>query len=110
MCNIYTDYLFLSNIKLLVTMTTTRLLRVLLLCPLFMLILQTSWAQTKTVTGKIIDEQGRPVAGASVIVKGSKAGTATDANGDFKLSAPATAASVIISYIGYGTQEVTIPS
>src|SRR3954465_8700732 len=91
-------------------MTTTRLLRVLLLCPLFMLVFQASWAQTKTVTGKIIDEQSRPVAGASVIVKGSNIGASTDANGMFKLSAPASADRVIVSYIGYGTQEVIIPS
>ena len=91
-------------------MTTTRLLRVLLLFPVFMLILQASWAQTKNVTGKIIDEQGRAVAGASVIGKGSKAGTSTDANGEFKLSIPANISTVIISYIGYGTQEIIIPS
>src|SRR2546423_14945324 len=47
-CNIYTDCLLLTNIKLLVTMTTTKMLRVLLLCPLFILALQTSCAQTKT--------------------------------------------------------------
>ncbi|HXL55980.1 MAG TPA: hypothetical protein VN958_06975, partial [Chitinophagaceae bacterium] len=61
--------------------TTIRLLRVLLLCPLFMLALQPSWAQTKTVTGKVSDEKGTPVSGASVLAKGTKTGTSTDATG-----------------------------
>ncbi len=110
MCINYTDYLFLTNIKLLVIMTTTRLLRVLLLCPLFLLIMQQSWAQNKTVTGKVTDENGRPVAGASVIVKGTTTGTATDASGAFKLNAPASASRLLVSYIGYTTQEAIIPS
>ena len=91
-------------------MTTTRLLRVLLLCPLFMLIMQQSWAQNRTVTGKIIDEKGSPVSGASIIVKGSSVGTSTDVLGEFKLSAPASASRLLISYVGYTTQEVIIPS
>lgn len=91
-------------------MTTTRLLRVLLLCPLFMLILQASWAQTKTVTGKVSDEKGAPIVGASVLVKGSSTGTSTDAAGAFKLNAPSSATTLVITYIGYTTQEVAIPS
>ena len=91
-------------------MTTTRLLRVLLLCPLFMLIVQASWAQTKTVTGKVSDEKGAPIAGASVLVKGTNTGTSTDASGAFKISAPASATALVITYVGYTSQEVNIPS
>ena len=91
-------------------MTTTRLLRVLLLCPMFMLIMLPSWAQNKTITGKVTDEKGSPVSGASVIVKGSSVGTSTDVLGAFKLTAPASATRLLISYVGYGTQEVIIPS
>ncbi len=91
-------------------MTTTRFLRVLLLCPVFMLIMQHSWGQNKTITGKVIDEKGSPVSGASVIVKGSSIGTSTDVLGAFKLSAPPSAERLLISYVGYTTQEVIIPS
>jgi len=91
-------------------MTTTRLLRVLLLCPLFMLIVQQSWAQTKTVTGKVSDEKGNPVAGASVLAKGTNIGTSTNATGDFTLGVPTSATTLVISYVGYTSQEVDITS
>lgn len=89
-------------------MTTTRLLRVLLLCPLFMLLVQSTWAQNKTVTGKVTDEKGAAVSGASVLVKGTKIGTSTDATGSFRLSAPSSASTLVISYVGYISQEVSI--
>lgn len=91
-------------------MTKNRLLRALLLCPLFMLFMGTAWAQNKTVTGKVTDEKGNPVSGASVTVKGSKSGTTTNASGAFTLSVPSTATTLVISYIGYSMQEVAIGS
>jgi TonB-dependent starch-binding outer membrane protein SusC len=91
-------------------MTTTRLLRVLLLCPLFMLIVQQTWAQNKTVSGKVSDEKGNPVSGASVLAKGTSTGTSTDATGTFKLSVPQSASVLVVSYVGYVSQEVSIAS
>jgi len=91
-------------------MTTTRLLRVLLLCPLFMLIVQQSWAQTKSVTGKVSDEKGNPIAGASILVKGTNIGTSTNATGDFTLGVPTSATTLVISYVGYASQEADISS
>ncbi len=88
--------------------TTIRLLRVLLLCPLFMLALQPSWAQTKTVTGKVSDEKGTPISGASVLAKGTKTGTSTDASGAFKLAVPTSTSTLVISYVGYTSKEVDI--
>lgn len=85
-------------------MTTKQMLKWLLLSPLFLLIAQVSWAQ-KTVSGKVIDDKGVAVSGASVMVKGSKTGTATDANGNFKLTVP-EGATLIISSIGFGSMEV----
>ncbi|MBG9376293.1 SusC/RagA family TonB-linked outer membrane protein [Panacibacter sp. DH6] len=91
-------------------MTTTRLLRVLLLCPLLLLIMQQSWAQNKTVTGKVSDEKGSPVAGASVLAKGTSVGTSTDATGSFTLNVPASTNTLVISYVGYVSQEVSVSS
>ena len=91
-------------------MTTTRLLRVLLLCPLLMLIMQQSWAQNKTVTGKVSDEKGGPIAGASVLAKGTSIGTSTDATGSFSLSVPGGTNTLVISYVGYASQEVSVAS
>ena len=67
-------------------------------------------AQTVRVTGTVISaEDGEPVAGASVIVKGTNLGTQTDFNGSFTINnVPANATHLICSYIGMITQEVAI--
>lgn len=90
-------------------MKLNRLTRVLLLCPLLLLLIQTSvWAQGKTVTGTVLDDKGAPVQGASILVKGSTIGTQTNASGTFSLNVPATAKSLTISYVGYAPQDVDI--
>lgn len=89
-------------------MTTTRLLRVLLFCPLFMLIVQQSWAQNKTVSGKVSDEKGDAVSGASVLAKGTKTGTSTDGTGFFSMSVPTSTTTLTITYVGYVSQDVDI--
>src|SRR5574344_350321 len=61
--------------------------------------------QNVTVTGRVLDETGAPVIGASVYEKGTKNGSMTDANGRFTLKVKA-GASVTVSYIGYLTQSV----
>ncbi len=65
-------------------------------------------AQSKTITGKVTDENGAPVANASVIVKGTTRGTTTAANGTFSISAPQSSKSVIVSSVSYAPQEVNI--
>jgi TonB-dependent starch-binding outer membrane protein SusC len=61
-----------------------------------------------TVTGRVTSEDGEPLPGASVMLKGSPTiGTVTDVNGDFSLQAPETGI-LIISYIGFLTTEVGI--
>lgn len=89
-------------------MTTTRLMKKLIILPVLLLLMQASWAQNKTVSGKVSDEKGSPVVGASVVVKGTTTGTSTDAAGTFKLSVPSTATTLVISYVGYASQEVNI--
>ncbi|WP_207632877.1 SusC/RagA family TonB-linked outer membrane protein [Foetidibacter luteolus] len=79
-----------------------------LLCLLFTT--QAVLAQTKTVTGKVTDDKGGAVAGASVVVKGTSSGTSTDASGAFRLNVPSSATTLVISYVGFTTQEVAIPS
>lgn len=65
----------------------------------------TALAQQK-VTGKVKDSSGEPVIGASVVVKGNNTmGTITDFDGNFMLDIPAKSV-LVISYIGYVTQEV----
>ena len=67
-------------------------------------------AQTQKVTGVVISEEdGQPVVGASVLVKGTTQGTITDIDGNFNLAnVPSSAKTLQISYIGMQTQEVAI--
>jgi len=67
------------------------------------------FAQTR-VTGVVISaDDGQPVIGASIVVKGATGtGTATDLDGKFTLTVPANATHLIVSYIGMITQEVSV--
>jgi TonB-linked SusC/RagA family outer membrane protein len=59
------------------------------------------------ITGKVTDEKGNPLPGASIIVRSNKKGTQTDVDGNFKLNVPPGTV-LIISYLGYQSQEVTV--
>ncbi len=64
-------------------------------------------AQPRSITGKVISaDDGEPIIGASVIVKGVQTGTVTNVNGHFTLSLPANANTLLISYVGMKTREV----
>jgi len=66
-------------------------------------------AQTsRTVTGKVTDEKGNPVVGASVIVKGGTKGTVTDDNGNYTITIPQSSKSLIVSSVNYGTKEISV--
>ena len=64
------------------------------------------WAQID-VRGTVVDEQGEPVIGASVIVEGTTHGTVTDFDGNFLLNAP-QGAKLDISYVGYKSQTIVV--
>src|SRR5678815_4346087 len=64
--------------------------------------------QNRTITGKVTDEKGSPLANASVIVKGTNLGTSTSADGSFSLSVPANATSLVASYVGLGDKEISL--
>ena len=63
--------------------------------------------QDKTLTGTIVDETGEPMIGVSVLVKGTNTGTVTDFNGKFLLNVSPSSV-LVISYIGYQTQEIKV--
>lgn len=62
--------------------------------------------QTGTVKGRVVDAAGEPVIGASVVLKGTTTGTITDMDGNFSLP-NATKGVLVISFIGYKTQEIS---
>ena len=67
-------------------------------------------AQTQKITGVVISEEdGQPVVGASVLVKGTTQGTITDVDGNFNLAnVPSSAKTLVISFIGMKSQELPI--
>jgi len=64
----------------------------------------------RSVSGKIIDESGESLPGATIIVKGTTVGTVSDFNGNFSLTLPNGASYLSVSYIGFITEEIPISS
>jgi len=70
-------------------------------------VVQLTFAQEKTVTGTVSDNQGLPLPGVNVIVKGTNNGTQTDFDGNFQIST-ATGQVIVFSYVGFATQSQTV--
>lgn len=67
-----------------------------------------SFAQQKTITGKVIsDKDKQPIFGATVAVKGSNVATQTTADGSFSISAPSANAILVVTFVGFETVEVS---
>ncbi|MCL6216951.1 SusC/RagA family TonB-linked outer membrane protein [Zunongwangia pacifica] len=82
--------------------------KLLLLFTLFMVLaVQIIHAQQKTVSGKILDENGLPLPGVNVIEEGTSNGTQTDFNGDYTIAVK-TGATLIFSYVGFITQKTVV--
>lgn len=68
-----------------------------------------SWAQERTVSGKVTSiEDGSTLPGVNVVLKGTTTGTVTDIDGNFKLSVPSDGGTLVFSFIGLATEEVEI--
>lgn len=80
----------------------------LLLMLVFLMSGQWLFAQSRQVTGLVKDPAGETIIGASVLEKGTTNGTITDFDGNFSLSVSGDKAVLIISYVGYKTQEISI--
>ncbi|TAF44697.1 MAG: TonB-dependent receptor [Sphingobacteriales bacterium] len=78
-----------------------------LLFMLFSLALNTSLLAQTAISGKLSDENGEPLPGVSVKVKGSKGGGFTDADGVYNISAPSNG-TLIFTYIGFDKAEISI--
>ena len=73
---------------------------------LFFVFLQV-YAQSRKITGTVQDDAGAGLPGVSIIVKGTIDGTITDVDGKFEINAPGDAV-LVLSYIGYGSQDVAV--
>ncbi|MFD1470652.1 TonB-dependent receptor domain-containing protein [Hymenobacter caeli] len=72
----------------------------------FVLASSAAWAQSQSLAGQVLDDAGRPVIGATVVEKGTNNGIGTDANGRFVLRARTAQPRLVVSALGYTTQEV----
>jgi TonB-linked SusC/RagA family outer membrane protein len=69
--------------------------------------LATSFAQDKSITGKVVGDDGDGLPGVNITIKGSNRGTSSDAQGAFKLTVGANA-TLVFSSVGYNSQEVKV--
>jgi TonB-linked SusC/RagA family outer membrane protein len=84
-------------------------LKILLFMHLCFLFAATTFAQTRTITGKVTDaSNNEPVIGASVFIKGTSTGTITNIDGNFSLNISENVRTLTVSYMGMETQEVEI--
>ena len=80
-----------------------------ILCLVFTVSVQVVSAQDRTVTGRVTDSKdGSPVSGASVQPKGTRTGTSTRSDGTFSLSVGSNVTTLVITSVGYESQEVSV--
>jgi TonB-linked SusC/RagA family outer membrane protein len=84
--------------------------KILSLVTAMLLLFGDTWAQTRTVTGTVTDEQGNPVPNASIVIKGTSTGTTSKADGTFSLSLSSGPAVLVFSSVGMTNQELTVGS
>ena len=75
----------------------------------FFLMCSIAMAQKLVVNGSVVSEDGMPIVGASVVLKGTSTGAQTDFDGNFTISAERNL-TLVVSYLGYKTQEVKVTS
>ncbi|MFT3947756.1 MAG: SusC/RagA family TonB-linked outer membrane protein [Agriterribacter sp.] len=61
-----------------------------------------------TIRGKVVNDRNEPVESASILVKGTQNGTTTNARGEFVLRGAVSGATIVVSAVGYGTQETVL--
>ena len=66
------------------------------------------FAQERSITGRVTDENNDPIPGANVVVKGTISGAVTDMDGNFKIRLTESAKVLIFTFIGYDSREVNI--
>ncbi|ULQ55289.1 TonB-dependent receptor [Flavihumibacter rivuli] len=89
-------------------MSLKRLLLTIALPLLLLTMQQGVFAQVRTISGKVTDKDGTPLSGVSVIVKGTRAGVSTTADGSFSIQVPDNNAVLVFSSVGFTRQEMKV--
>ena len=70
--------------------------------------LLSSYAQLRTITGSVTDDNGQPLVGATVSVKDTKIAATTDAGGRFSIQVPSSGRTLVVSFVGMDSRELSI--
>jgi iron complex outermembrane receptor protein len=89
-------------------MSRRKLLQLIVL-PAMLLFSQISFAQQRTVSGRVTDSTGSGLAGVTITASGTKLATQTIADGTFKLTVPTSVNALIFSSVGFASRQVPIP-
>lgn len=95
-----------SRLKQMRSHKAIKVLRTVLILFMFQLFVMSVAAQPVTVTGTITDAVGETIIGANIMIKGTTVGTISDVNGQFTLDVDDPNVTLVISFVGYSTQEV----
>lgn len=80
-----------------------------LLASFFVAMVFSAWAQERTVTGKVTSaEDGSPLPGVNVLLKGTTIGSATDGTGSYAINVPQAGGTLVFTFIGLVTQEIEV--
>jgi Ca-activated chloride channel family protein len=79
-----------------------------ILTPIILILLAFHPINSITITGTIIDDKGSPIPSASIMLKGGKQGTVSQANGTYSITVAKTTGTLVFSVVGYETKEVKI--
>jgi TonB-linked SusC/RagA family outer membrane protein len=66
------------------------------------------WAQERTVSGTVVSEEGEPLPGVNVLLKGTSIGTVTNLDGNYSLNVPADGGTLLFTFIGLQSREIQI--
>ncbi len=67
-----------------------------------------AFTESRTITGRVTDHSGQPLAGVTITIKGSSSGVVSDSNGNYKITADRLTGILVFSYTGYTTLEEKI--
>ena len=79
-----------------------------LLAGIFLMLQLNLFAQQKSISGTVTEIDNVALPGVTVMIKGTSLGTLTNSNGEFTINVPESGAVLVVSFIGYETQEVTV--
>src|SRR5512138_617780 len=74
----------------------------------FLFFFSVAFSQQRTVTGRVTDQDSKPLSNATVTAKGTNVSTTTNADGQYSISLPANANTLVFSYVGYQLIEVGV--